>query len=332
MSNELKVGLAVIAAAVLLYVGVRFLRDSPLFGDGPDVVAVFDDAQGLQRGGMVQMSGVQIGRVSELELGEGARVVYVSMSINRGVEVPRDSRVHIGGIPVVGDAYVEFVPPAGAAAGRPLADGDTIQARGGQDLIGAIQRNAAPLLARADTLFGQVLRTYRAAEPTLVSGANDLAAAAAQARFITTSIGRTFMSASEQGTFDRLGGTFERLDAAAAAAERAALNLEALTAEYRESLGGGRGTAFADSLNVAVSQMTYTLRRLDESITGLDQTVALADTTLTNINSTEGSLGLLLNDPSLYNNANGAAVSARALFEDLRANPGRYTRGIVRVF
>jgi phospholipid/cholesterol/gamma-HCH transport system substrate-binding protein len=332
MSNELKVGLAVIAAAVVMYIGVRFLRDSPLFGDGPDVVAVFDDAQGLQTGGIVQMSGVQIGRVSGLELGEGARVVYVSMSINRGIEVPRDSRVHIGGIPVVGDAYVEFVPPVGAAAGRPLADGDTIQARGGQDLIGAIQRNAAPLLARADTLFGQVLATYRAAEPTLVSGANDLAAAAAQARFITTAIGRTFISANEQGTFDRLGGTFARLDAAAAAAERAALNLEALTAEYREGLGGGRGTAFADSLNVAVNQMTYTLRRLDSSITGLDRTVALADTTLSNINSTDGSLGLLLNDPSLYNNANAASVSARALFEDLRANPGRYTRGIVRVF
>ena len=331
MSNELKVGLAVVAAAVVLYVGVRFLRDSPLFGDGPDVVGVFDDAQGLQAGGPVQMSGVQIGRVDGLELGEGARRVFVRMSINPGIDVPRGSRVHIGGLPIVGDSYVEFVPPTGPTAGRPLADGDTILARGGTDLLGAIQRNAAPLVARADTLFGQVLETYRAAEPTLVSGANDLAAAAAQARFITTAIGRTFTSASEQGTFERLGGTFERLDAAAAAAERAALNLEALTAEYRQGLGG-RGVAFADSLSGAVGQLSTTLRRLDASIAGLDHTVALVDTTLTLVNSSEGSLGLILRDPSLYQNANGAALSARELFEDLRVNPGRYTRGVVRIF
>jgi phospholipid/cholesterol/gamma-HCH transport system substrate-binding protein len=331
MSNELKVGLAVVGAAILLYVGVRFLRDSPLFGDGPDVVAVFDDAQGLQTGGIVQMSGVQIGRVDAIELGHGARQVFVTMAINPGIEVPRGSRVHIGGLPVVGDSYVEFVPPAGPTAGRPLADGDTILARGGTDLLGAIQRNAAPLVARADTLFGRVLETYRAAEPTLVSGANDLAAAAAQARFITTSIGRTFTSASESGAFERLGGTFARLDAAAAAAERAALNLEALTAEYRQSLGG-RGTTFGDTLTVAVSQLSATLRRLDASIDGLDRTVAVVDTTLMRVNSTDGSLGLLLRDPSLYENSNGAALSARELFEDLRLNPGRYTRGVVRIF
>jgi len=332
MSNELKVGIAVVGAAILLYVGVRFLRDSPLFGSGPDVVAIFDDAQGLQTGGVVQMSGVQIGRVSGMALGEGARLVYVNMSIDPGIEVPRGSQVHIGGLPIVGDAYVEFVPPTGPTAGRPLADGDTVLARGGTDLLGAIQRNAAPLVARADTLFGRVLETYRAAEPTLVSGANDLAAAAAQARFITTSIGRTFTAASEAGAFDRLSATFVRLDAAAAAAERAALNLEALTAEYRDGLGGGRGAAFGDSLSGAVSQLSTTMRRLDASIAGLDRTVALVDTTLMNVNSTEGSLGLLLRDPELYNNANGAAVSARELFEDLRLNPGRYTRGIVRVF
>jgi phospholipid/cholesterol/gamma-HCH transport system substrate-binding protein len=247
------------------------------------------------------------------------------------VEVPRGSRVSIGGFAALGDVYIDFRPPSGATAGRPLATGDTIVARGTTDIIGAIQQNAAPLVGRVDSLVARFLSTYRAAEPTLVDGANDLAAAAAQARFITTAIGRTFVSAQESGSFDRLARTFDQLDRAAGAAERAALNLEGLTAEYREGLGG-RAPMFADSLAGAVAQLTGTLRRLDQSLDGLDATVAQVDTTLGLVNSGEGSLGLLLRDPSLYYNANGAAVSLQQLMDDLRRNPERYTRGVVRIF
>jgi len=331
MSNELKVGLAVIAAAVVLYLGVRFLQGASLFGGGPAVVAVFDDAQGLKSGAPVQLSGVRIGRVTEVELGEGGRQVFTTLTIDPGIEVPRASRVTIGGIAALGDVYVEFLPPSGPTAGRPLTDGDTIRARGTTDLFAAVQRNAAPLVARADTLLGRFLSTYRAAEPTLVGGANDLAAAAAQARFITTAIGRSFLAARDRGDFERLGGTFDRLDNAAAAAERAALNLEGLTADYRAGFGG-RAPMFADSLAGAVNQLSGTLRRLDQSLDGLDRTAAAFDTTLGLVNSGEGSLGLLLRDPSLYQNANGAAVSLQQLLDDLQRNPSRYTRGVVRVF
>jgi phospholipid/cholesterol/gamma-HCH transport system substrate-binding protein len=331
MSNELKVGLSVIVAALLLYAGVRFLQGSPLFGAGPEVVGIFEDAEGLQPGAPVRMSGVQIGRVAGVALADDGRRVFVHLAVDPGVDVPRGSRANIGGIAALGDVYVEFVPPVGATAGRPLADGDTILAAPSSDVLAAVQRNAAPLIARADSLFATVLGTYRAAEPTLVDGANDLAAAAAQARFITTALGRSFIDAQGRGDFERLGGTFERLDRAAAAAERAALNIEGLTAEYRTSLGG-RGTVFADSLTAAMGQLSTALRRFDRSLEGLDQTAALLDTTLLRVNSTEGSLGLLLNDPSLYYNATGAAASLQQLMDDLRQNPSRYTRGVVRVF
>ena len=62
MRNELKVGLAVLFAAVVLYFGVRFLQDQPLFGGGYRVVAVFDDAQGLSEGAFVRLNGVTAAR------------------------------------------------------------------------------------------------------------------------------------------------------------------------------------------------------------------------------------------------------------------------------
>jgi len=269
--------------------------------------------------------------VTGVKLAAGGRHVFASLAVAPGIAVQRGSRANIGGSAALGDVYVEFVAPRGATAGRPLASGDTIRAAPSNDVLAAVQRNAAPLIARADSLFATVLGTYRAAEPTLIDGANDLAAAAAQARFITTAIGRTFVDAQGRGDFERLGGTFERLDRAAAAAERAALNIEGLTAEYRTSLGG-RGAVFGDSLTAAMGQLSTALRRFDRSLEGLEGTTALLDTTLMRVNSTEGSLGLLLADPSLYYNANGAAASLQQLLDDLRRNPSRYTRGVVRVF
>ncbi len=332
MSNELKIGLAVLFAALGVFFGIRFLEGTPLLGAGYDVVAVFDDARGLEPGNPVQMSGVRIGSIRRVALSDDGRRVFVTLAMERGARVPRGSRVTIGGFAALGDVNVELTPPEGAVAGRPLTSGDTLVARGATDLFGAIQQNAAPIVARADTLLGQFLGTYRRAEPVVVDRANDLAAAAAQIRFVTTALSRAVLAENERGSFNRVGDTFEQLNRAAAAAERAALNLETLTAEFSTGFGGGRSRALADTLAGSVAQLSATLRQLEGSLGGLDATTAQLDTTLALVNSPDGTLGLLLRDPSLYHNANGAAASLQQLLTDFQNNPARYTRGLVRVF
>jgi phospholipid/cholesterol/gamma-HCH transport system substrate-binding protein len=44
------------------------------------------------------------------------------------------------------------------------------------------------------------------------------------------------------------------------------------------------------------------------------------------LNSKDNSLGLLLNDPSLYNNLNATGIHAAGLLEDLKTNPKRYVQ------
>lgn len=42
------------------------------------------------------------------------------------------------------------------------------------------------------------------------------------------------------------------------------------------------------------------------------------------LNSKDNTLGLLFNDPSLYNNLNATTENAASLLEDLKAHPKRY--------
>jgi len=82
-----------------------------------------------------------------------------------------------------------------------------------------------------------------------------------------------------------------------------------------------------------VNSMTGNLNNVSENLKKIDfeQTFASIDSTISNlklltdkINSDNGSLGLLLNDKTLYDNLNNTVNSADKLLIDLKQNPKRY--------
>ncbi|MDD3039664.1 MlaD family protein [Bacteroides sp.] len=56
----------------------------------------------------------------------------------------------------------------------------------------------------------------------------------------------------------------------------------------------------------------------------IDETLANVKVLTEKLNSKDNTLGLLFNDPSLYNNLNATSVNAASLLEDLKAHPKRY--------
>ncbi len=64
----------------------------------------------------------------------------------------------------------------------------------------------------------------------------------------------------------------------------------------------------------------------EKTVNQLNATLASVQGVTDKINKGEGSLGLLLNDKSLYNNLNTTVNSANDLLVDLKANPKRYVQ------
>ena len=82
-----------------------------------------------------------------------------------------------------------------------------------------------------------------------------------------------------------------------------------------------------------VNVITANLRTVSDNLKDVDyaSTIAKVDSTLANVrlltdklNRKDNTLGLLMNDSSLYQNLNATSANAASLLEDLKAHPKRY--------
>ena len=121
-----KVQLAIFA--IVTVVGVSILSASYIgltervLGGGPTVVADLARSGGIFVGSEVSYRGVQVGRVTDLTLTDDG--VRVHARLNRGTEVPKDTRAVVENRSAVGEQYLDLQP---RGDGEPyLADGDVI--------------------------------------------------------------------------------------------------------------------------------------------------------------------------------------------------------------
>lgn len=99
---------AITLVVLLLIMAASFnLSKFPGFG-GTVYQAEFADASGIHRGNMVQVGGIRVGRVEEVEL-HGDKVV-VSFEVDNDVEFGTDSRASIEVLSLLGEKYLELTP------------------------------------------------------------------------------------------------------------------------------------------------------------------------------------------------------------------------------
>ena len=161
----------------------------------------------------------------------------------------------------------------------------------------------------------------------------------AQLRFLT------------QATTQTLLANRERIGRSIASLEGAADNVNATTSDVGNDVRGvsravgddllatsrtvrGVAETNADSIAIVVRGLNNSLRRLDQNLATLNSLTANLDTTITGVRNSQGTLGLLLRDPSLYENANAAAATLQQVLQDFQNDPGRYVKDLdlVRVF
>ncbi|QIK66708.1 MCE family protein [Nocardioides sp. HDW12B] len=102
-----RIGLYAVLVAVLLLAAAMNLQKFPGFR-GASFQAEFGDASGLHRGNMVQIAGIDVGRISEVEL--RGEYVVAHFTLDPGVEFGADSTAAIEVLNLLGEKYIDLTP------------------------------------------------------------------------------------------------------------------------------------------------------------------------------------------------------------------------------
>ncbi len=240
----------------------------------------------LERGDRVRVAGVEVGSVTGVDLVATDRVI-VRLRVRRDVRLPRDSWALIKSVGFFGEEYVDLMPGSSTAL---LSAGDTIAARTGTGMLGLageIGDKAESVLAQLDRLF---------ADSTI---------------------------ADVQGTVMALRGTITELERLVNVNgdEFAALSrsLRQTAESLEKSLGG-------PAVEGAVADLEDTAATLAEAAESLKATARSIESVAAKIDRGQGTLGKLVNDPSVYEELRSALRSTSALTRDIQENPGRYMK------
>lgn len=336
--NELKVGIALILAAIIFILGVRYFEDIPLFGGTYELYTELTDAGGLIQGSVVEINGVAVGGVDRVDLSDDANSVIVKFHVNNDVELPTGSYTELSGFSALGDVRLEVVP--GPPQNPPIEEGSFLPSRK-SDMFGQFAERAPEFLARADTLLLNLNRSLNEVEPAI----NQVQSAFAEAESSFEGIGQvaddlggqanqtlsevnrllTDPNSDVRSAFTSLRGVTEEISNLLSTEQERVRGIVTELETFSTSLN--RITAEnEDSLAQTVNNLNITLRRLNNNLAALESTQGSLDRIILKIDQGEGTLGMLINDPALYEEMVGLTQNMNQLVQDVQRNPGRYLR------
>ena len=285
-TKEVQIALVAVTGLVILFFGMNFLKGLSLFSTGNKYMAKFDDITGLSASSPVYCNGVKVGTVESIEYDyTRPQDIVAVIGMNGDMQLPQGTTAEIAS-DLLGN--VRLVLKLGNMADGLLAVGDTIS---GQQQTGLMSKAAdmvpqiEQMLPKLDSILAYVNALL--ADPTLSRSLHNV-------EDITAGLTTTVAGLSQ------LTASLNR-------------QLPALMSKADGVM------ANADTLTHSLNQMDLaaTMAKVDRTLQNVEQMTAL-------LNSKEGTLGLLMRDPGLYNNLNATMSHADSLMIDLKAHPKRY--------
>lgn len=323
--DQLKVSSLILVALLVLGVALYKLGQAVnLFSERYELQAFLKEAGGLRIGGQVMVAGQLAGTIKDIKLlpvdNDTSRNVQIRVSVDRNLQeqVRGDSRARVKTLGLLGDKIIDISP--GTPRRAPLEDGDTLLVTEALDYDQILTKAASAV----DDVVA-LTKDMRTLTASLVSGKGtigQLLTNPALYNQLESTLGRTnallYEVQSSNGTFARL------------------LRDPRLYDQMVHAIAG------VDSLIVATRSRNSSMGRLLTDSTMYVQAVATiqsfaaiaanADTLVKNMAAGQGTLGKALTNDQLYTSLQKLIDDFSALVADIRRDPSRYTRGLVRVF
>ena len=300
-SNEVKVGLTIVVAAIIFVLGVRYFEDLPLFKSTYDLRAEFENAGGLIAGNAVRLSGVTIGSVNSVRIDPETGNVMVGFHVDTSIPIRDGTYAKIGGFDALGVVRMDLFlgPPSNPI----VPEGGMIEGRSSSDALGQLTDRAPELMTRVDSVLVGMSVVLSETGTMLERPESDFRRTLSSVR-----------SSAEQ-LESLLEEERSRIDSIL-------VNVEGMTGNIENLTGGENG----EDIEALVDNLNQTLATLDENLSGLQETTAGLNTLLETLNEGDGTLQRLMRDDELYLKLDSTLTNLNGLMADFRANPGRYMK------
>jgi len=305
ISNETKIGALTVVAVVFLILGFNFLKGKSVLKTGFFLYAKYSDLKKLASSNAVFANGFQVGTVYATSSDALLQSLIVEIKLNEDYQIPANSIASIESNPL-GSPVLNI--QLGNST-KFLQSGDTLRSVENGGLLGDISNKLGPL---SDQLTA-----------TLVT---------------LDGLMQNFNSLLDTNTKGNLRNVISNLNTATAHITTSTISLEQLLNMQTGALAQSLANVSAFTANLAknndkidstLSYLQATTRNLSEAdidglVNGFKKSADSLSVIINRINSTDGSLGALINDKALYNNLNNVTRSLNVLVDDLRVHPKRY--------
>ncbi len=314
--DEVIVGVFVTVALIVGVFGTLWLARRGLAKSYP-MYARFDWGNNLKVGQQVLLAGVQIGFVDKVELNP-AGYLDVTMSIDKGRQIPAMATAVVQNEGFFGDKSVAL---------HPCGDAPPPAQRTAQGVEGA--SSATDVAHCHPTSFlppGDTIPSGRPAPSIdMILGRVDSMSGALEDVVQTVRI-----SMVEKGGIDDLRKTIASTNALAQELTRVAAEQSKGLSLTLASLRRTASALDSASIDSTVQNMQATTANLAELTSSLKSTTTRLDNVMAQVETGDGTLGRLLNDPGVYNELRQSLARLDSLILDVKTNPKRYIN--VKVF
>lgn len=294
--KEITIGICVLLSIVLLIFGIDYLKGVNVFKASNYYYATYTNVAGLAQSAPVTLNGFKVGTVRAIDYEfDNPGHVKVEMSLDKALRVPKGSKAVLA-TDMLGTSTIELH----------LSDntdyhtvGEELEAVNKPGLMDALGNDMLPafksILPKVDSLMSSLATL--AADPALHNSVQSLDAVMADLR--TTSA--------------NLSKVMARMPAIA--------NDVSVTMHNASRISESANTVVED---FAVVSGQLRQARIDSTLNNINSlSASLADISA-KLNTQDSSLGMLINDPTLYNSLNASVASLDSLLQDVKRNPKRY--------
>ncbi len=289
-NKEFIIGICVIAAIVILIFGIDYLKGINMFSPANFYYASYNNVAGLEISSPVTIDGYKVGQVREIQFDyENPGKIKVLLALNKKLRIPVDSKATMGSTLMSGN----FIAIKLGKSSEKIPVGGNIESFETSDLMSSLSEDIMPavnqILPRVDSLLYNLNRL--AGDPALTS------------------------------SIQRLDGITENVLTATNGLNSTINRDLPVVMRNVKSISHGLDTV-TTNLGVLSAQLkSLPLNTTVDNVNALTENLTKFSNQLNDPNST---LGLLMNDPELYDKLNRVAADVDSLIVDIKKNPKRY--------